>query len=64
MIRKSEEGRVGMLKSMNWQVRQSREQQLQCMLERVTEERQQRYRDVRNLKRRHQRVIKREISKE
>jgi hypothetical protein len=36
MIRKSEEGRVGMLKSMNWQVRQSREQQLQCMLERVT----------------------------
>jgi hypothetical protein len=34
------------------------------MLERVTEERQQRYRDVRNLKRRHQRVIKREISKE
>jgi hypothetical protein len=64
MIRKSEEGRVGMLKSMNWQVRQSREQQLQCMLERVTQERQQRYRDVRNLKRRHQRVIKREISKE
>jgi hypothetical protein len=64
MIRKSEEGRVGMLKSMNWQVRQSREHQLQCMLERVTQERQQRYRDVRNLKRRHQRVIKREISKE
>jgi len=30
----------------------------------VSEERRQRYKDMRNLKRRHQRVIDREISKE
>ena len=64
MIKKAEEGRLGLLKSMNWQQRQSREHSWQCVLQRVTQERQQRYKDVRNLKKRHERFIKREVSKE
>ena len=64
MIRRNEEGRLGVLRSMNWQQRQSREYQMQEIMQRVSEERRQRYKDVRNLKRRHQRVIERETSKE
>ena len=64
MVKRTEEGRLGVLRSMNWQQRQSREHQMQGMMQRVSEERRQRYKDMRNLKKRHQRVIDREISKE
>jgi hypothetical protein len=43
MIRRSEEGRLGVLRSMNWQQRQSREHQMQGMMQRISEERRQRY---------------------
>ncbi len=62
--RRNEQERVEMLRSMNWQQRQQREHSWLCVNNRVMGERQQRYKEVRELKKKHQRVINKEVTKE